>query len=76
MELGTYIMAIEPVSRASFHKSLPSACVSVYVSLLSLLGNGPVKCILPFGARQQLGIDVPATTNTSSNRRIVGGIVL
>jgi hypothetical protein len=76
MKLGTYIMAMEPVSRASFHKSLPSICVSVYVTLLSLQVIGSVKCILLFGARQQLDIDVPAATNTSSNRRTVGGVVL
>jgi hypothetical protein len=36
-------------------KSLPSICVFVCVSVLSLLGNGSVKCIHPFGARQWLG---------------------
>jgi hypothetical protein len=42
MKLGMYIMASEPVSTAYFinpsHQS-----VSVYVFLLSLLGNGSVK---------------------------------
>jgi hypothetical protein len=32
------------------HKSFSSVCVSVCVSLLSLQGNGSVKCIPPFGA--------------------------
>jgi hypothetical protein len=30
------------------HRSLPSVCVSVCVSLLSLLDKGTVKCIPPF----------------------------
>jgi hypothetical protein len=53
-------------------KSLPSACVSVCLSRLSLLGNGSVKCIPPFVARRHLGKHVPVVTNTSNNRRIVG----
>jgi hypothetical protein len=32
----------------TLHKSLPSVFVSVYVSHLSLLGNGSLKCIPPF----------------------------
>jgi hypothetical protein len=44
--------------------------VSVRASLLSLLGNGSVKCMPFFGARQRLGKHVPAATNTRNNRRI------
>jgi hypothetical protein len=57
------------------HKSLPSVCVSVCVSLLSLLGNGSVKCLPPFGARQRLGKHVPAATNTRYSRSIVGRVM-
>jgi hypothetical protein len=74
MKLGMYIMAPEPISTAYFinpsHQS-----VSVCVYLLSLLGKGSVKCIPPFVARQRLGKNVTAATNTH-NRRIVGRIVL
>jgi hypothetical protein len=55
-----------------FHKSLPSVCVSVCVSLLSLLGKCSVKCILPSVARGWLNKRVPAATNTHKNRRNVG----
>jgi hypothetical protein len=58
------------------HKSLLSVCVSLCVSLLSLLGNDSVKCILPFGARQRLGIHVLAVMNTRNNRRITGRMCL
>jgi hypothetical protein len=54
------------------HKSLPSVCMSVYVSLLSLLGTGSVKCICPFFARQRLGKHVPGAMNTRNNTRVVG----
>jgi hypothetical protein len=57
------------------HKSFPSVCVSVCVSLLSLQGNCSVKCILPFGARKRLGKHVSAAANTSNNRRIVGRVI-
>jgi hypothetical protein len=50
--------------------------VSVYVSLLSLLGKGSVKCIPLFIARQRLGKHVPASTNTRNNRIIVGCVCL
>jgi hypothetical protein len=56
------------------YKSLPSVCVSVCVSLLSLQGNIPLKFIPPFGARQRLGKHFPAATNTR-NRRIVGRVI-
>jgi hypothetical protein len=58
------------------HKSLPSVCVSVCVSLLSLLRKTWIKCILPFIARQRLGKHVPAATNTHNNRRIYGRVCL
>jgi hypothetical protein len=48
--------------------SLPSACASVCISLLSLLGKGSVQSILPYFARQRLGIHVPAAKNTRNNR--------
>jgi hypothetical protein len=57
------------------HKSLPSVCVSLCVTLLSLQGNGSVKCLTPFGARQRLGKHVPAATNTRNNRGTIGGVI-
>jgi hypothetical protein len=42
--------------------------MSVCVSLLSLLGNGSVKCNTPFVARQQLGKHVPRAINTFHNK--------
>jgi hypothetical protein len=47
-----------------FRNSLRCVHVSVYVSLLSLLGNGSVNENPIFAARQQLGINVTAATNT------------
>jgi hypothetical protein len=64
MKLGMHIMAPEPISTAVLHKFLPSVCVSVCVSLLSLLRKGSVKCISPFIARKRLGKNVLAATNT------------
>jgi hypothetical protein len=58
------------------HKSLPSFCVSAYVSLLSLLGKGSVKCSPPFVAKQRPSKHVLAATNTRNNRRIVGRVCL
>jgi hypothetical protein len=58
------------------HKSLPSFCVSVCISLLSLLGKGSVKCIPPFIARQRLGKYDPAERNTANTKRIVGRLCL
>jgi hypothetical protein len=49
--------------------------MSVCVFLLSLQGNGSVKCIPFFGARQRLGKHVPAAMNTRNNRRIVGCVI-
>jgi hypothetical protein len=46
MKLGMYIMATEPISTVLLHKSLPSVCVSVCVSLLWLLSKGLVKTFL------------------------------
>jgi hypothetical protein len=57
------------------HKSLPSVCMSLCVSLLSLLGKGSVKCIPPFVARQRLSKYNPAGTNTRNSRRIVGRVI-
>jgi hypothetical protein len=57
------------------HKSLPSVCVSVYVSLLLLQGNGSVKCIRLIGAMQRLGKHIPEATNTYNNRRIIGLVI-
>jgi hypothetical protein len=57
------------------HKSLPSVCVSVCVTVLSLLVNGSVKCIPPFVFRQRLGKHFPAATNTHNNIRIVGRVI-
>jgi hypothetical protein len=58
------------------HKSLPSVCVSLCVSVLLLLGKGSVKCIPPFVARQLLGKHVPAAKSTRNNNRIVGHVCL
>jgi hypothetical protein len=58
------------------HKSLPSVCVSVCVSLLSLQGDGSVECNPPFSARQRLSKHIPAATNIPSNRRTGGRVVL
>jgi hypothetical protein len=54
-----HIMALEPISAASIHKSLPSVCI----------------CIPPIVTRQRLGRYVAAETNTRNNVRIVGGVV-
>jgi hypothetical protein len=56
------------------HKYFPSVSVSVCVFLLSLQGNGSVKCVPPFGSRQRLK-HFSATANTRNNRRIVGRVV-
>jgi hypothetical protein len=58
------------------HKSLPPVCVSVFVSLLLLLGNGSVKWIHAFIARQRLGKHVLAVTNTWNNKRTLGRVCL
>jgi hypothetical protein len=55
---------------------LPSVCVPVCVSLLSLLGKGSVKCIPPFNARQRLGKQVPTAVNTHNNKRIAERLCL
>jgi hypothetical protein len=55
------------------HKSLPQDCM--YIPWLSFQGNGTVKCIPPFGARQRFRKHVPATMTTRSSR-IVGPVVL
>jgi hypothetical protein len=44
------------------HKSLPSVCVSVCVSLLSLLGKCSLKYTPSFVARQRLEKHVPAAS--------------
>jgi hypothetical protein len=49
-------------------KSLPSVCVSVCVSLLSLLGKGPVKCIL-------LSLLGNNSVKTFPRQRRIGGFV-
>jgi hypothetical protein len=49
--------------------------VSVFVSLLSLQGNGSVKCIPHFGARHRLGKHFPAAKSTRDNRRIFGLVI-
>jgi hypothetical protein len=65
MKLGTYIMAAESISAAYFvNPSHQSVCLS----FLPLEGNGSVKCISLFGARQQLGKHVPATKNTRNKK--------
>jgi hypothetical protein len=58
------------------HKSLPSVCVSVCVSLLSLQGNGTVNCIPLIAARQRLSKHIPAARNTCNSTRNVGRVIL
>jgi hypothetical protein len=73
MKLGIYIyiMTPEPISTAYFINPIR---VSVCASLLSLQGNGSVKCIPPFGARQRHGKHILATTDTCKNVRIYGRV--
>jgi hypothetical protein len=60
-KLGVYIMAPEPISTAYFiNPSLQSLCQYMYPHIV---------------ARQQLGKNITATTNTLNNRRIVGSII-
>jgi hypothetical protein len=61
MKLGIYIMAPEPISTAYLlNPSCQSVCLYVYPFIV---------------ARQRLGGNVTAATNTRSNRRIVGRVV-
>jgi hypothetical protein len=76
MKLGMYIMATGPISTAYFINPPPqSICVPVCISLLSLQGNGSVKCIPPFDAKQRLCKHVPAATDTRYNTRIVARVI-
>jgi hypothetical protein len=76
-KLGMYITVPEPISTAYYIKSFPWVCVSVCVSLLSLLGKGSVKCIIPpLIAGQRLGKHVPAAMNKRNDRIIVRRIFL
>jgi hypothetical protein len=70
IKLGMYIMATEPIWTA-YILNPSHHSVSVCVSLFSLLGNSSVNCIPLFIARQRLGENVTAATNTRNNRRIV-----
>jgi hypothetical protein len=63
-------------SQLPLHKSLPSVCVSVCESLLSLLDNGSVNCNPPFIVRQRSFKHLPAAINRRNNRRIVGSVCL
>jgi hypothetical protein len=56
------------------HKSLPSVCVSVCATLLSLQSNGSVKYIPHLGSRQRIGKQVPKAMNTRINR-IAGRVI-
>jgi hypothetical protein len=71
MKLGIYIMAPQSISAA--YLFLPSACVSVYVSLISLLGR--VKYMPPSIARQWLAKHFPAASNILNNRRMIGRVI-
>jgi hypothetical protein len=55
---------------------IPPISLSVWLSLLSLLGKGSVKWIPPFTVRQRLDKHVPAATNTSNFIRIVESVCL
>jgi hypothetical protein len=72
----SYIMASQPISMAYFTN--PShLSVSVYVSLLSLLGKGLVKCIPLFVVGKRLvNMYVHAAQNTCNNRRTVRRVCL
>jgi hypothetical protein len=63
-------------SQQHTYKSLPSVCVSVCVSLLTLLAKGSINCIHSFVTRQRLSNHVPVAMNTRNNRRIVGRVCL
>jgi hypothetical protein len=74
IKLGMYVTTTEHISTAYYINSPPSLqsfCGSVRVSLLSLLGKWSVKCIPQSIAKQRLGRQIPAATNTLKNR-IVG----
>jgi hypothetical protein len=75
MKLDTYYHGYWAHLNDVLRKSLPSVCVSVRVSFLSLLGDDSVKCIPPFGIRQRLGKHVPPATNTRNDRRIIGRVI-
>jgi hypothetical protein len=51
-------------------------CVSVCVSLLSLLGNVSLKCTPLFIATQRFGKHIPAAKNSHNTRKIVGRFCL
>jgi hypothetical protein len=59
----------------ALHKSFPSVRVSVSVSVLSLLGKGSVKCILPVIVSQRFRKQIPVARNTRSYRIIVGRVI-
>jgi hypothetical protein len=71
----TWYVFMAPTLNGVLHKSLPSVCVSVCVSLLSLLDNRSIKCIPHNVARQQFRKYVPVATNTGNNRRIPGSVI-
>jgi hypothetical protein len=75
MQLGTYVMAPEPIPVAYFiNTSHQSLCLCV--SLLSLVSKGSIKRIPPFIAKQRLGKHIPAAKYTRNNRKIVGCVWL
>jgi hypothetical protein len=77
MKLSMHFIAPDPYQQRIFLIPSPSSvCVPVYISLLSLLGKGSVKCIPPLVARQRLGEHVPGAKNTRNNRRIVRRVCL
>jgi hypothetical protein len=60
-------------SQCFINPSHQSVCLCVF--LLLLQGNGSVKCIPPFGARQRLGKHIPAEMNKRNTRGIVGRVI-
>jgi hypothetical protein len=60
MKFHVYVMTSEPISTAYFINPSPhSVCLYVYPSIV---------------ARQRLGNNVTAATNTLNNRRIIGRV--
>jgi hypothetical protein len=74
MKLGMYIMAPEAISTGYFINSSHQS-VSVCLFVLSLLGKGMVKRILPFVARQRLCKLVSPATNICNSKRIVRRVI-
>jgi hypothetical protein len=71
MKFSIYIKSHEPI----LLKSVPSICVSLCASVLSLVGKCLINCISLFVDRQLLVELHPTKECTHNNRRIVGRVV-